>query len=204
LCALCESLAHSNASGSTLKIHLFLPIMRALLVLLLLGTLGILHLFGMRAPDVAPDLPDGWCNRKYGNPTRTTGECICKPNAVCTGPGCINEQGFIFYSGVTCPSCECVEGKREPRKRGEKLSSPGPIPTLDRQKQHEQQGDPNDQDDSTIMDFIVDDLPRALFAVVVLIGVIAAIGVMLKSAPASASVSTDKPKSSKDRANKED
>ena len=174
------------------------------IVLLLLACLGPFGVHGTRAPDIAPDLPAGWCNNKYGTPPSTTGECICKPNAVCTGPGCINEQGFIFYSGVTCPSCECVEGKREPRKRREKSSSPGPIPTLDRQKQHEQQGDPNDEDDSTIMDFIVDDLPRALFAVVVLIGVISAIGVMLKSAPASAGVSTDKPKSSKDRANKDD
>ena len=66
---------------------------------------GVAH----SAPDVAPDLPDGWCDRIFGAPTRTTGECICKVD--CEGPRCVREQGFVFYSGVNCPSCKCVGSK---------------------------------------------------------------------------------------------
>ena len=58
-----------------------------------------------RAPDVAPDLPEGWC--KNGTPTRTTGECMCPGD--CSGPRCHREQGFVWYSGLKCPTCECVK-----------------------------------------------------------------------------------------------
>ena len=58
----------------------------------------------MRAPDVAPDLPDGWC--VGGTPTATTGECMCR--STCEGPRCRNEQGFVWYAYKECPSCKCV------------------------------------------------------------------------------------------------
>jgi len=65
------------------------------------------------APDVAPDLPEGWCNLVYGTPTRTTGECICKQE--CEGKGCHRQQGFIFYSYSECPTCQCVAGSKKPK-----------------------------------------------------------------------------------------
>jgi hypothetical protein len=63
--------------------------------------------YSSRAPDEAPDLPEGWCDKKFGTPTRTTAECICK--RACEGRGCQNTQGLIFYSYLTCPTCKCVE-----------------------------------------------------------------------------------------------
>jgi hypothetical protein len=59
-----------------------------------------------RAPDEAPDLPAGWCNTKFGSPTRSTGECICK--RYCSGKGCHREHGLEFYKYSECPKCECV------------------------------------------------------------------------------------------------
>lgn len=164
--------------------------MRVLSVLILMLLALGMFCTGMRAPDVAPDLPEGWCNPKYGTPTRTTGECICKPNAVCTGPKCVNEQGFIFYSGVECPSCECVEGKRESRKKESHSMEKDPVlekrtPVLQEEEQPE--------DDSTIMDFIVDDLPRVAVAGIVIVGVLAALATMLKSAPAPAPAGASAP-----------
>jgi hypothetical protein len=58
-----------------------------------------------RAPDKPPVLPDGWCDLRYGTPTRTTGECICKTGE-CEGSGCKKQEGLVFYSGVSCPHCE--------------------------------------------------------------------------------------------------
>jgi len=91
-----------------------------LLLLLLAGPPGgpglpgaTLTLVGAsRAPDQAPDLPAGWC--KGGTPTRTTGECMCPQE--CRGSHCKREQGFVWYSGADCPTCECV-------KQGEAASS---------------------------------------------------------------------------------
>lgn len=58
------------------------------------------------APDQTPDYPDGWCDLRYGTPTRTTGECMCKYR--CEGGDCESSQGFIWYSYSRCPSCRCV------------------------------------------------------------------------------------------------
>ena len=79
-----------------------------LTLLLICVSLLLCGIFGNRAPDKAPDLPEGWC--KNGAPTKTTGECICSAlGRVCEGSRCIDEQGFSFYSGVTCPDCKCVK-----------------------------------------------------------------------------------------------
>ena len=51
-------------------------------------------------------LPAGWCNKKFGSPTRTTGECICHKE--CTGPRCRREMGLSFYSYKECPTCQCI------------------------------------------------------------------------------------------------
>ena len=84
---------------------------------LLLSTVCVLFLLfplvlvsASRAPDVAPLLPEGWCNLKYGTPTRTTGECICKRE--CKGRKCVRSQGFIFYAYKDCPDCECVDKEK--------------------------------------------------------------------------------------------
>ncbi len=59
-----------------------------------------------RAPDEAPNFPDGWCVHP-GKPTKTTGECICV-NSICRGPKCRNESGFIYFAYADCPTCQCV------------------------------------------------------------------------------------------------
>ena len=58
------------------------------------------------AADASKDFPAGWCDTNHGTPTRTTGECMCK--TACEGSGCRREQGFIWYSYASCPSCKCV------------------------------------------------------------------------------------------------
>ena len=60
------------------------------------------------AADASKDFPAGWCDAAHGTPTRTTGECMCK--TACEGSGCRREQGFIWYSYASCPSCKCVAG----------------------------------------------------------------------------------------------
>ena len=63
------------------------------------------------AADASKDFPAGWCDTQHGTPTRTTGECMCK--TACEGSGCRREQGFIWYSYASCPSCKCVAGTDE-------------------------------------------------------------------------------------------
>eukprot|EP01041_Mallomonas_annulata_P009127 gene9127-18907_t len=67
---------------------------------------SLVVIFGSRAPEIPPDLPEGWCDLKYGTPTRSTGECICKYE--CDGRGCQRSQGFIFYAYNSCPTCKCI------------------------------------------------------------------------------------------------
>ena len=60
------------------------------------------------APENPPDdLVDGWC--KGGQPTRTTGECICI-SGECKGDGCVH-SALVFYKYSTCPTCECLPAK---------------------------------------------------------------------------------------------
>jgi hypothetical protein len=56
--------------------------------------------------DISAEYPVDWCDKRYGMPTRTTGECICKQD--CIGPNCKHEQGLTFYSYASCPTCKCV------------------------------------------------------------------------------------------------
>ena len=74
----------------------------------------------MRAPDVAPDLPDGWC--VGGTPTATTGECMCR--STCEGPRCRNEQGFVWYAYKECPSCKCVAAAPKAPEAGGGAAAP--------------------------------------------------------------------------------
>lgn len=88
------------------------------LVAALCISLAVAH----RAPDEAPDLPSGWCSHP-GKPTKTTGECICV-NSSCKGPKCRNESGFIYFSGVECPTCQCVPKDRTNNNQQVKYESP--------------------------------------------------------------------------------
>lgn len=56
--------------------------------------------------DISINFPKNWCDKQYGSPTRTTGECVCKGQ--CEGPSCVNMQGLSFYSYEKCPTCTCL------------------------------------------------------------------------------------------------
>lgn len=77
---------------------------------------------GSRAPDTAPNLPDGWCDTHYGTPTRSTGECICK--YACLGNGCRREHGLNWYEYKSCPSCKCVAGEKSKQSATSVKSEP--------------------------------------------------------------------------------
>ena len=61
--------------------------------------------------DKAANYPAGWCDKRFGSPTRTTGECMCKYE--CEGSGCQRGQGFIWYAYATCKHCKCVAKREE-------------------------------------------------------------------------------------------
>ena len=60
--------------------------------------------------DISATFPEDWCDKRYGTPTRTTGECICK--TLCEGAGCVNQHGLSFYSFKNCPTCKCLPPTR--------------------------------------------------------------------------------------------
>ena len=64
-----------------------------------------------RAPEVAPELPEGWC--AFGTPTRTTGECMCQESR-CLGEGCVFEGGLHWYT-LACAACSCERPRERPR-----------------------------------------------------------------------------------------
>lgn len=63
--------------------------------------------------DISAAFPEDWCDKRYGTPTRTTGECICK--SLCDGAGCVNQHGLSFYSYKNCPTCACLPPTKEKR-----------------------------------------------------------------------------------------
>ena len=104
------------------------------------GTMRLLVLLAMclfslviahRAPDEAPNFPDGWCAHP-GKPTKTTGECICV-NSTCRGPKCRNESGFIYFAYADCPTCQCVPKDRnmEPVKAARPIVNSAPAEQLE-------------------------------------------------------------------------
>lgn len=76
--------------------------------------------------DLSATFPSDWCDKQFGTPTRTTGECICK--GTYQGSGCILQQGLSFYSYSKCPTCKCqppVEKQRiDDSFQPEKVDSP--------------------------------------------------------------------------------
>jgi len=78
-----------------------------------------------KAPDEAPDLPEGWCVN--GRETKTTGECICVSGA-CEGPKCVH-AGIVFYKYTDCPTCKCVKKTRE--RDEAKVKTVGATPPAD-------------------------------------------------------------------------
>jgi hypothetical protein len=110
------------------------------------------------APDVSPQLPDGWCNIKYGTPTRSTGECICKK--ACKGNGCRREQGIIWYEYNKCPSCECIPLNDDTLKLSPiEIVKPTPVPVF-------QEDSAEIQDEFHLQDWIEDN-SRNIFAIIV-------------------------------------
>jgi hypothetical protein len=114
--------------------------------------------------------PEGWCDTKYGTPTRSTGECICKFN--CEGSRCRKEHGLSWYDYQSCPSCKCVPGN--------KSKKPSPV----NQETQEEEMDSNQErfgedireeeftEESSIFDFIEEN-SRYIFAGVVTLVVLA-------------------------------
>lgn len=78
--------------------------MRTYSLLITIISIFLVRSVANRAPDVAPELPDGWC--VGGRGTRTTGECICV-SGECEGPRCI-KSALVFYKYTDCPTCRCV------------------------------------------------------------------------------------------------
>lgn len=119
-----------------------------------------------RAPEEAPDLPEGWCNLAFGSPTRTTGECICKFE--CEGKGCKRDQGYIWYAYESCPTCQCVA----PKTTGEKVDEPK-VKAPPARKIHTPQppppGDFGSEEDPFILSEWLEDNANNIFAAVVTI-----------------------------------
>lgn len=69
-----------------------------LFLILYVLSFSFTYIAGNRAPDTAPNLPEGWCDLRYGRPTATTGECICMTQN-CEGKACERSQGnYILVS----------------------------------------------------------------------------------------------------------
>ena len=117
-------------------------------------------------------LPDGWCDKRYGSPTRTTGECICK--YACEGFGCQSSQGFIWYAYSSCPQCKCTEKGTNDAKSGRKE----PILPAARHSSHLIEPEDTLRDEkeeiSTIWDYLEDNLNVivAVFASLVMLFIV--------------------------------
>jgi hypothetical protein len=116
---------------------------------------------GSRAPDTAPNLPEGWCSDlKYGTPTRSTGECICK--YACSGNGCRREHGLNWYEYKSCPTCKCIAGDKSgasSQKKQAEIEDSIPAEGTFPEEQEEQEL----KDESTIFD-LLEENSREIFA----------------------------------------
>ena len=172
--------------------------LKSMLLLILVALCMLCATTSMRAPDVAPYMPEEWCNDPHSTRTRTTGECICKPSRECQGSRCINDQGFRFY-GLDCKDCKCVpvaeEGSSAPPTEGarayptsEGVAFPPPEP----------QYETKEEDTESLMerlDFVMDNLGNYVVAAVVVVGVLVlAVSVFLSSSSPPTKASEEKPK----------
>jgi hypothetical protein len=118
-----------------------------------------------RAPDIAPDLPDGWCrDLNYGTPTRSTGECICKYG--CSGNGCRREHGLNWYEYRSCPTCKCVAGEKSYLPQNNQVLDDTAPPEIS----NEEEGMKDEE--STLFD-LIEENSRYVFAGVVTLVVFA-------------------------------
>mmetsp|Transcript_19948 Transcript_19948/g.28669 ORF Transcript_19948/g.28669 Transcript_19948/m.28669 type:complete len:142 (-) Transcript_19948:54-479(-) len=88
---------------------------------------------------------DEGCDSKYGTPTRSTGECICKYS--CRGKGCRREHGLSWYDYKACPSCECVAYTEEDNQRTEPMKQSNDLNTENENAEPTYIDDTDDIDD---------------------------------------------------------
>lgn len=110
--------------------------------------------------DLSATYPSDWCDKRYGTPTKTTGECICK--AACEG-GCILQQGLSFYAYSDCPKCKCLPPVEKPRN-DYSFQSKKVNPTISKQ-QAVNDNKEDDEDSEFIFSEWLEDHGRLMFAI---------------------------------------
>lgn len=165
--------------------------------LLILAILSLNASFAFRAPDEAPDLPDGWCDTRYGSPTRTTGECMCL-SGNCEGAGCERGQGFVWYMYKKCPTCKCVpKNKSEvpPKPPAERQQ---PQQQQQQQQRHAAQNEEEAFNEAGLLFFILDTVElysRHIFGLVVCVFILFVLFVHVNNSNTSSSSESQEPSS---------
>jgi hypothetical protein len=112
--------------------------------------------------DLSAIYPSDWCDKQYGTPTRTTGECICK--ATCEGNGCILQQGLSFYSYSKCPECKCLPPVEKQRNDYSFQSKKVNNPTITKQQNVNDNKEDDEDSDFRFSEWLEDN-GRLIFAI---------------------------------------